>query len=375
MIPKVLVIEDSDALRKDISEMLTYEGFEVREAPNGLVGVQMAREYHPDLIICDIMMPELDGYGVLSELQKDGAGVTTPFIFLTAKTDKVDVRAGMSSGADDYVTKPFTVDELIASVRKRLEKRDKVAAIADERLNHLRDNIILSLPHELRTPLTGILGFSDILMSDCNFMGTDKISEMAKYIFDAAQRLYRLTENYLVFAQLQLMAVDAERVEILRKSVTIGPKALIEDAAMQIAEQYQRTADLTMSVSDAAAVRILEENLKKIVEEMIDNAFKFSVPGKKVQLTCEMVNNQYRIKVVDEGRGFTPQQVKEIGVFMQFERKVYEQQGSGFGLMIAKKSAEIYNGDFHIESVPQQQTTVTLSIPADPVGEAKVMTM
>jgi signal transduction histidine kinase len=267
------------------------------------------------------------------------------------------------------------VDELIASVRKRLEKRDRVVAIADERLNNLRENIILSLPHELRTPLTGILGFSDILMTDCNIMGADKISEMAKYIFDAAQRLYRLTENYLVFAQLQLMAIDAERVKVLRQAVTTSPKALIEDAAVQIAHQYQRADDLSMSVSDDAAVRIVEENLKKIVEELVDNAFKFSVPGKPVQLTCEMGNNQYRIKVVDEGRGFSPQQVAQIGVFMQFERKTYEQQGSGFGLMIAKKSAEIYDGDFHIESVPQQKTTVTLSIPADPVGEANAVTM
>lgn len=373
MTSKVLVIEDSDALRKDITEMLSFEGFDVQEAANGRIGVQMAREYNPNLIICDIMMPELDGYGVLAELQKDGAGITIPFIFLTAKTDKVDIRTGMSAGADDYVTKPFTVDELIASVRRRLKKAEDVVKIADERLDHLRDNIILSLPHELRTPLTGILGFSDILMTDCNVMGPDKISEMAKYIYDAAQRLYRLTENYLLFAQLELMAADPVRIKNLREATTTGPRAIIEDAAIQKAHQYNRGEDLSLSVSDDAVIQIIEDSLKKIVEEIVDNAFKFSLPGKVVELKCETFNDQYRITVVDEGRGLTSQQLSELGVFMQFERKVYEQQGSGFGLMIVKKSVEIFGGEFQIESVAQQHTVVTVSIPIAQVDEANAM--
>lgn len=114
---KILVVEDEQSLRKDIIEMLNYEGFEVIGAENGRVGIEQAREHLPDLIICDIMMPEVDGYAVLDELRKETRTAAIPFIFLTARTDKMDRRLGMEQGADDYLTKPFGTGELMARMR------------------------------------------------------------------------------------------------------------------------------------------------------------------------------------------------------------------------------------------------------------------
>ena len=167
---KILVIEDAQSLRRDILEMLRFEGYDVVGAEDGLVGVDRAREEMPDLIICDIMMPGRDGYGVLEELRRDPLTTSIPFIFLTARTDRVDVRQGMELGADDYLTKPFTASELLATVTTRLEKRTQISQIADRKLDDLRENIILALPHELRTPLNVILGFSDLMMTDYNAM-------------------------------------------------------------------------------------------------------------------------------------------------------------------------------------------------------------
>ena len=110
---KILVVEDEQSLRKDIIEMLTYEGFDVIGAENGRVGIEEAQRHLPDLIICDIMMPEINGYDVLAELRKEGKTATIPFIFLTARTDKLDRRQGMEQGADDYLTKPFAIRELL----------------------------------------------------------------------------------------------------------------------------------------------------------------------------------------------------------------------------------------------------------------------
>lgn len=371
---KILVIEDSDALRKDILEMLKYEGFDVRGAANGRLGVNLAREYHPDLIICDIMMPELDGYGVLNELQQDGAGITIPFIFLTAKTDRGDVHIGMSLGAGDYITKPFTVSELIARVRKRLEIRDKVAQIADQKLESLRDNIILSMPHEIRTPLTGILGFSDILMSDVQYMGTDQVTEMARYVFDAAQRLYRLMENYLVYAQLGLVVTDPQNISIMRQSTTPEPAVVIESTTIHKAQRYNREADLNLSISDGGAICVMEDSLKKIIEELVDNALKFSLPGKTVSLTGEVCEKYYQITVSDHGRGMKRTNISDIGAFVQFERQTFEQQGSGFGLAIVRKSVELYGGDLHIESIPDKGTTVTVRLPMAEVPQPAPLT-
>ena len=120
---KFLVIEDCAATRNLFLECLKAEGFYTIGAENGLVGVQRAIDELPDLVICDIMMPDLDGYGVLTTLRTDPVTATIPFIFVTAKTTRADLRLGMELGADDYLTKPCTVDELLGAIATQLEKR------------------------------------------------------------------------------------------------------------------------------------------------------------------------------------------------------------------------------------------------------------
>jgi DNA-binding response OmpR family regulator len=128
---KILVIEDNLEVRENISEILELTGYEVFSAENGKTGVDIAKSEKPDLIICDIMMPELDGYGVLYILSKDPETSTIPFIFLTAKADKSDFRKGMSMGADDYITKPFDETELLNSIETRLKKSEHLKDMLD----------------------------------------------------------------------------------------------------------------------------------------------------------------------------------------------------------------------------------------------------
>lgn len=120
---KILVIEDDTRSRNVFVDCLTAEGFEVFSAENGLVGVQQAQVHQPDIVICDITMPRLDGYGVLKALRSNRATAITSFIFLTASVTKAEIRKGMEMGADDYLTKPTTVEELLKAIAARLEKR------------------------------------------------------------------------------------------------------------------------------------------------------------------------------------------------------------------------------------------------------------
>jgi CRP-like cAMP-binding protein len=121
-VKKILVIEDNQDIRENIVELLELSGYDVVEAENGKIGAKMALDVLPDLILCDIMMPELDGYGVLHILSKHDETLHIPFIFLTAKADKVDVRKGMTLGADDYITKPFDETDLLSAIDNRLKK-------------------------------------------------------------------------------------------------------------------------------------------------------------------------------------------------------------------------------------------------------------
>jgi two-component system sensor histidine kinase/response regulator len=328
-----------------------------------LIGVQRAREFLPDLIICDIMMPEMDGFGVLEELRRDSMTATIPFIFLTARTDRMDMRQGMELGADDFLTKPFHAVELLATVRTRLRKRDVIVQATEKRLDDLRENIMMALPHELRTPLNVILGFSDLLMTDAEMMDTQHVAEMSRHINLSALRLYRLIENFLIYTHTELITTDQRQLEVIRSNFVVYPKSTVEHTAMQKAQQIDRADDLQVQAKDVEAIGIGEDYLRKIVEEMIDNAFKFSRGGTLVCVTARPVGNFYEVSVSNEGRGMTPEQIAHVGAYMQFERRIHEQQGAGLGLVICKRLTELHGGDLSIESVPGETTLVHVRIP------------
>jgi CheY-like chemotaxis protein len=120
---KILVIEDEETVRENILELLDAEGFDAIAAPNGRIGLELARQQLPDLILCDVRMPELDGYGVLQGIRSDPAMAGIPLIFLTAKASKTDLSYGLELGANAYITKPFTITELLSAISEILEGR------------------------------------------------------------------------------------------------------------------------------------------------------------------------------------------------------------------------------------------------------------
>lgn len=151
-------------MRRNIALLLEMEGFEVATAENGREGLEKARGWRPDLVICDVMMPELDGYGVIRALRAEKETATTPFIFLTAKGDKTDLRVGMNHGADDYLTKPVVRDDLLAAVRARLARADAVEARVQEASEAGGFNPDFSSPEPLREALGLTLREAEVLL-------------------------------------------------------------------------------------------------------------------------------------------------------------------------------------------------------------------
>ncbi|MBN1966213.1 MAG: hybrid sensor histidine kinase/response regulator [Anaerolineae bacterium] len=360
---RILVIDDQEAVRKTVVDVLKFAKFDAREAANGHEGVLVAREYQPDLIICDVMMPELDGYGTLVELRSHPETALIPFIFVTAKTAREDVRRGMDLGADDYITKPFKPQELLEAVRVRLQKHEAFVGVMQKQILDVRDYLNLTLPHELRTPLTSIIGYMDLLLQDHRTIHEDVVSGMMENVYRSALRLHRLTENYIAYAQIEALARDPGLIEQLQRYADCHyPERVIEAAAEIIAGETGRHDDLHIS-ADVAHVRIMDENLKKIVEELVDNAFKFSDAGTPVQVTARANGSVYTIAVANSGRGMSPDQIASIDVNVQFERRKYEQRGVGLGLVIARRLVELYSGVFRIESVAEGETTIEVSLP------------
>jgi len=358
---KILVIEDERSVLQNTLEMLTLEGYDVRGASNGRDGVACAREYLPDLVICDIMMPGMNGYEVLAALRDLPATALTPFIFLTARTDRRDVRRGMNLGADDYLTKPFTVAELIGSVQARLRMSQSIQRMTEERLNQLRNSVLLTMPHELRTPLTSVLGFSEMMISEGLTLEPEQMVRMARYIHAAAERLSRLVENHLIYAQTEIIRLDAGRLDIFLPG-TCQTREVVEPQALETASRAGRLSDLRLEVGDAAAA-IREEYLRKIVAELVDNACRFSTEATPVLVRGVVSGRAYALEIVDHGRGMSAEDIASIGAYQQFERAYYEQQGAGLGLVIARRLAEIHGGRLDVVSAPGCGTTVRVEVP------------
>jgi signal transduction histidine kinase len=355
--PIILIIEDDRALRDVLVRSLKND-FTVLEAQDGVSGVQYAQQYLPDVIICDIAMPELDGFGVLATLRHNEETAVIPFIFLTARQEYVDIRLGMSQGADDYLTKPFSLHELREAVNTRLQKKREIDRRNQRKLDELRENITRALPHEFRTPLAMIYGYVHLLLEDFQ-NGSPEHQAMLKTIEDYTHRLHELTEKFLTYTRTEILLSNPENVE---EGQIDNPHEIISYIAAEKAARSQREADIILAVNPAV-IGISADHFARVVDEIIDNALKFSPPGSQVFVLGVAQENVYALSVINHGRGMTQEQIETIGAYMQFERDFYEQPGLGLGLITAKRLAEAHRGQVSIHSIPNEETTVTVLLP------------
>ncbi|MBE0642496.1 MAG: response regulator [Bacteroidetes bacterium] len=359
---KIAVIEDDVIVRETIIERLTEAGYFVISAENGLHGIDLIREQLPDLVLCDVMMPNLGGFGVLEYVRKDPATELIPFIFLSALSDKSDLRKGMLSGADDYLTKPFTREELLNAVNVRLQKRQSYDQKMNDALDQFRDSLSRSLPHEFLTPLNSILGISHLLKDHMEDFGVSEVGEMLNNIHQSGQRLLRLVQNYLRFAELESLRHDDKRREAILAEEMAYPDELLRDTVQSVAARARRGKDVNVQ-ADNARLRIGARDYEKIIEELADNACKFSLDGSKIEVRGTAADGFYEISIIDRGRGMAEQQIHSIGAYTQFDRSQFEQPGVGLGLAIVHTIADLHGGLLRIESELGRFTAVSVLLP------------
>ncbi|MFW5691732.1 MAG: hybrid sensor histidine kinase/response regulator [Chloroflexota bacterium] len=359
---RILVIEDDLQILDNIAETLEIEAFDVFTASTGEDGIQAAIDHQPDLILCDIMMPGLSGYDVLRELQAHAHTRTIPFIFLTALGSRSAIRQGMQLGADDYITKPFTPMELISGINARLNRVSTRDTDHRQELETLRNSIIFALPHEFRTPLNGILGCADWLSSEAEHLDRSTLRRMGGVIIQSANRLNKLVESYLLYAQIEILARTPEQLARMQNDRLDYPVSVIADMCEQAAQSAGRAGDLKLDLENAV-IRFNHENFAKVIQELIDNALKFSSAGSPVNVMARADAHVLRIAFTNYGRGMAPDEIQRIGAYVQFNRHIYEQQGLGLGLIVSKRMVELYGGQLVIHSVPDDETTVTIELP------------
>lgn len=265
----ILVIEDQMDVRENIAELLELSNYEVKTAPDGKIGVKIALETNPDLVLCDIMMPEMDGYEVLYLLAKNPTTSTIPFIFLTAKAEKVDFRKGMNQGADDYITKPFQEMELLRAIERRLQKYEELAkANGIEELMKSASNY-KSLGDLDKERKTRTFKKKDIIYRE------DDYGSYVYKVKSGKVKTYRLNEDGKEFIH-----------DILKEGDFVGEQALIQDTTRtEFAEAMEETEliliprddfqDLVFGNREVSGqfIKLISKNLSEREHELMEMAY------------------------------------------------------------------------------------------------------
>jgi len=353
---KLLVIEDEELIRFTLREILELNGYEVWTAADGREGVDLARR-GPDLILCDVGLPGLDGHGVLRALQQLPECRDIPFIFLTARAGREDLRRGMALGADDYITKPFTereiLDAIAARVRRQRPLRERIEQLVAE---HDRE-ADADWSHELMTPLNGVFGALQLIEAEAETIKPGELKELLALIRTSAERQLQLSRKLVLHFDLQ-------RRRGHPPAGRCDPAAAVTAAVARVGAAENRATDLAVA-AEPGLVPGDAAHLAEAVAELVENACRYSPAGTGIRVVGEALPGRYRITVEDRGDGLSAEECAALRPFVQFRRDRREQQGLGLGLAIARTVAEEAGGRLEVGPAPGGGLRVVLDLPRE----------
>ena len=357
---KILIVEDTLTIREEIHDILVMEGYTVFEAENGSIGFEIALKKHPDLIISDILMPKLNGFEMYKKLQNNKTTKLIPLIFLSAKAEKSDIRAGMNLGAEDYLTKPIDVEDLLNTVKIKIDKKillaqeiiDKtttISATLQEQKKEL-DNYAQLISHELKTPLRNI---SDILIWIREELAHPISSENS---INSIELLEKKVER------MELLLTKIEQYKNIRSSSFKKNKINLNTIAKKVIAKLQVPSHIKIEIKNKLPTLFADEiMLEKVFEILIQNALDH-IDKKKglILLACETTEEDYLFSIKDNG----------IGIKTKYHEKIFEMfqtidsnNSTGIGLSIVKKIISYYNGEVKVESKTNKETIFYFSLP------------
>jgi len=351
---KVLVIDDDESLRRLITRFLTKQGFEALAAADGEGGVARAAEALPDLIVCDLNMPGMDGYEVLATLRRDAKLADIPVIFLTGEIEPSQIRLGMNLGADDYLTKPVVLTDFLSAIKVRLTRRQDQRHRQEKQLERAMQ-LFGGIVHDLRDPLFVVLGYTNLLQSGA---GEAAGREAPKQILDRMQQ-----------AVLRMQSIISETLFLARSRMQRlpfdpGPFDLREFCRQLVADhdesprlRFQCAAGRLPVVADAL-------RLRQALENVLSNALKYSDGPVAVSLAAGPAN--YVIAVRDQGIGIPSADQAAISEPFFRASNTGGKPGHGLGLSIVKSCMEQHGGTVRFTSERNKGATFFLELPKSP---------
>lgn len=365
---QILLVEDDHALLRGVTDLLEMAGYVVSQATDGQAALNLLEQMSasPDLIVSDIGMPNLDGFQFLAAVRARPRWLTIPFIFMTAKDDKEDIRNGKLHGADDYITKPFEFKDLLVSVQSALNRREQLNALQASEMEALRQQILKVLNHEFRTPLSYIVAYADLMANTPSFKHSSELRQYIDGIVEGSERLSRLIESFLTLAELE--SGKSAQIFETRKTLISDVRLMIEQI-IEILKQQAVKGDVNIRmVTDTSLPPIMGDYtyLELALRHLIENAIKFSPKGQGANVTISLLADTENmvIAICDQGRGIPPSEHRRLfEMFYQVNRNYYEQQGAGAGLAIARHVALLHGGQIAVESEPGKGSCFLLRLP------------
>lgn len=362
--PRLLIVDDVPTNIQLVASILSTEGYDLSFANSGKDALGQISETAFDLILLDIMMPELDGLTVAERLKTSPRTARIPIIFLTAKTDEESIVKGFEVGAADYLTKPFNPSELKSRVKTHvalkmhedaLQRRNQELAEAID----IKNKILSVASHDLKNPLSSILGFSQLMSQYPAVQKDPDMSEMVNFISKAAERM-----DSLITELLDTAALEMGRMVLNKK--TCYPQQLLSNIIAEkqsVAQKKQQT--LIFRAGDDTRCMADPSRLKQVFENLISNALKYSPKGSTIEVRSGLQGKEWCVEVADQGPGFTESDLPRLFGFFQrlSARPTGGESSTGVGLAVVKHIVDLHQARIHLSRNTPQGATFAFCLP------------
>ncbi len=359
----ILIVDDVPKNLQVLASFLQVENYSLALATNGREAIRLAYSLKPDLILLDIMMPDIDGYEVCEKIKSDPVVDFIPIIFLSAKTETEDIVKGFELGAVDYVKKPINKFELLARVKTHLSLSN---ALTDLQLakNELEKNLLEKdrffsiLAHDLKNPIYAQLSLASILTQNFNTFTEEEVKTNIMYIKNSAESLSKLLEDLLTWARAQMGKIDYEP-DIYDFNIVVSETIKLvalsfSNKEIELINEFDKGLEVVMDV----------QMILTVLRNIISNAIKFTPRGGKIYLGYKIDSGNLRVYVRDTGVGISPSNLlKLFKIDTQVKTTGTEAEiGTGLGLLLCKEFVEMNGGHLYAESEINNGSTFSFTL-------------
>ena len=360
----VLIVDDNSKNLQVLADILRAKNYRVATSKDGFKALNFVSKRKPDIILLDIMMPDMDGYEVCRRLKDDANTRDIPVIFISALTDTADKVKGFQAGGVDYITKPFQKEEVFARVDahlklKRAQEDLKKANYELKTANTTKDKLFSIIAHDLRSPIGSLSGILEVITDDPELLDPDQQAEYLRQLRDSVKNVGLLLENLLYWAGSQRGTIEYQPQFInLAQVVDVNIRLLSNIAS-------EKSIGLISDIPVDAAVYADENMVMTIIRNLISNALKFTTESGEIRISAQKTDNMTTLCIADTGIGITEENLKKL--FRQDEHfttyGTKKEKGSGLGLLLCKEFVERNQGEIWVESEEGQGSRFFFTLP------------